>query len=87
MSESHPPSDISSESTSSVWCKIKFWIKLIVSVIVLVLIILSSLRQLSAPINGSDDETYQRIFRLIETLDTDHQHFLPLSAEWNQTRH
>ena len=73
-----------SESSSS---KIKFWIKIIVSAVVLFLIILSSLRQIAMPINGTQEETYQKIFRVIESLDTEHEHFLPLSAEWNATRH
>lgn len=69
--------------------KIKFFIKISVAVLVVVLIILGSVKQLFSPINtASPGEPLQRMLSILETLDGELRELplsLPISAQWNET--
>ena len=86
------PSDTSSSSSrlKQTWSRIQFWIKLIIAFIVLILVILGSVRQLFAPINGGQGpDPIQKMLEILENIDGELRHapsFLPLRSEWNGTQ-
>ena len=74
-------------SFKELWNKISFYLKLVVAIIMMLALLLASIRALLTPINGPSYEVeVKKMLNILQSLDADHlPHFLPISAEWNQT--
>ena len=88
-----PESEQASDTPTVHRTRIKFFVKLAVAVLIILLIILGSLRQVFSPINSAPDhDPIIKILKILESLEGELRHtpsFLPLSAEastWNQTQ-
>lgn len=82
------PSENVHITVKEMWNKISFYLKLVVATIVMIALILASIRSLLVPINAPGyDEQVKKMLNILQSLDTDHlPHFLPISAQWNQTQ-